>query len=163
RVPVDADSPQLRIYGLGALALRPRARRVRLVIVQPRLERVDTHEMLADDLRAWRVEVALPAARPALARGAPFCPSEEARGWCPAAGQCRAQAEWVLSQDFGDDPSAMSAQELAEALERVDQIEQWTAQVRAAATEHAEWEQLPGWELVDGRGRRRIVDEEAAL
>lgn len=163
RMPVSADSPQLRIYGLGALALRPRARRVRLVIVQPRLERIDTHDMLADDLRGWRVEVALPAARTALSPGAPFSPSEEACRWCPAAGMCRAQTEWVLSQDFGDDPSTMSAVELAEALERVDQIEQWAGQVRAAAVEHAEWEQLPGWELADGRGRRRIVDEEAAL
>lgn len=162
--PVEPDSPQLRIYALGALALKPLADTVTTVVVQPRLpDPVRTRTFDAEELRDWRVEVALPAARSALQPGAPFSPSEEACRWCPASGMCKAQQELVLQQDFSEDPQVMSAADIAAALDRVEQIEQWAGALRAAAIEHAEWEQLPGWELVPGRGRRKITDESSAV
>lgn len=104
-VRVEAqDNPQLRLYGIGALEafgdLLGEVELVRLTIFQPRLGHVDTEELAASDLRAWRDSI-LPIAEQALGPDAPFGPSEEACRWCPASGRCVAQMEHVVQRDFG--------------------------------------------------------------
>lgn len=106
-VGVD-ENPQVRIYGLGALALLTDdegnltidIERVDYHIVQPRLGGIKTWSESVDDLLTWRDEVLAPALTAAvygdnnLPEHQPtYVPSEEACQWCPARGGCAALAE----------------------------------------------------------------------
>ena len=56
-VPVSAhDNPQLRLYGFGALNLFPTVDRVRMSIVQPRLDSIDT-DVIDDREQSRRSQV----------------------------------------------------------------------------------------------------------
>jgi hypothetical protein len=126
-VEVDAN-PQVRIYGLGALALLvdddgnliTDVETITYHIVQPRLGGIKTWSEPLADLLAWRDEVLAPALTAALygqAEGAVFNPSESACQFCPARGGCPALTEQRVAQaaelfdviveaEFADGPGA---------------------------------------------------------
>lgn len=107
-IDVDVDSnPQVRIYGLGALALLiddegnliTDVKTVTYHIVQPRLGGIKTWTETLDELLDWRDEVLAPALYAALTgTGAVFAPSESTCQWCPARGTCPALAEQRVEQ-----------------------------------------------------------------
>lgn len=164
RLRVDAeDNPQLRLYGLGALARQPRARRVRMTIVQPRLNHISSEELTPEELRAWRTETVLPAATSALSGHAPLVPSEDACRWCPAAGLCPAQASSALAEEFGEPVELMTGEELAELLPKINEFEQWAREAKARALALAEHGQLPGWTTTTGPSRRSFIDQPRAI
>ena len=92
-------NPQIRIYGLGALAQlidlgRGLPEQITYHIVQPRLGGIKTWTESTDDLIAWRDEVLSPALTQALTGvGAKFAPSDKACQFCPARGGCPALTE----------------------------------------------------------------------
>lgn len=96
-------NPQIRIYGLGLLALLadeegnlPDLDRIEYHIIQPRLGGIKTWSENVEDLLDWRDEVLSPALTEALGglkSGAKFSPSESTCQWCPARGTCPALAE----------------------------------------------------------------------
>lgn len=99
---VDVDSnPQVRIYGLGALALLisrglPLPERIVYYISQPRLGGTKMWSESITDLLDWRDSVLAPALTLALygiEGGAEFNPGESQCQWCPARGNCTALAE----------------------------------------------------------------------
>ena len=50
------DNPQMKLYAIGALSLFDSLydiKKVRMTIVQPRLESISTYEMLTEDLLSW--------------------------------------------------------------------------------------------------------------
>lgn len=100
-----AGNPQLRLYAIGALEtfgdMLGVVDKVRYVVFQPRIAHVDSEEITATELRAWRDSL-IPVAEQALGPDAPFGPSEEACRWCPASGQCKAQLEYFVREAFGD-------------------------------------------------------------
>jgi hypothetical protein len=158
------SNPQLRLYALGALAtygdVLGDTETVRATVYQPRMGNVATEELTAVELRAWRDEVALPAAELALGEDAPFGPSEEACIWCPAAGNCRAQMEWATQRDFGRPADTLTPEELAEALALAPAIKAWLGAVEAAALDRAYSHQqpIPGWKVVMSGGKRVVTD-----
>lgn len=169
-VPVSAENnPQIMIYGLGALEdygdLLGDVELVRLTIYQPRLSTVSTWEISADDLRAWRDEVAIPAALLALSDDAPFVPDAAACRWCPARGRCKAQMDAALEQDFGTDPEMLSPQDMSDALGKLPYIKQWCSDLEKAALDLAYSKEvhIPGYKVVRSAGRRSITDEGAAI
>jgi len=163
-----AGNHQLMLYGLGALDgygdVLGTTRTVVMWIHQPRNGGASSTAMSAEDLRRWREDVALPAARETQHPDARFGPSDRACRWCPAAGACRPRLAHVTQRDFGN-PDVLSAEELADAVRLIGTLRDWCKAVEAEALHQAysEGKRLPGLKVVMSGGRRRITDEEAAV
>lgn len=160
------DNPQLKIYSLGALEdfdLLGTVETICMTVHQPRINNVSHECMDVADLRAWRDEIALPAAKLALSGEGYLSPSESACRFCPVAGQCKVRADYAAKRDFGH-PELLSPDELAEALNVIPDIEDWCKKVKEAALRKAYYDnvRLPGWKVVRSGGRRRITDEDFA-
>lgn len=167
-IPVSADdNPQLKLYGVGALetfGVLGDFKRVRMTIHQPRLDSVSHASISARKLLEWRDREVAPLAQLALSEDAYLKPSETACRFCPAAGQCRTRAEYMTKRDFGD-PDLLTPAEIADNLERVDDLENWCKSIREAALYrvYTEGIEIPGWKAVRAAGRRTITDAEKAI
>jgi hypothetical protein len=169
-VAVEAEgNSQLRLYALGALDtygdLLGETEDVLMTVHQPRMNHVLTAEMTADALRAWRADVAIPAAELALGDDAPFGPSDTACRWCPASGQCRAQLEAVFAAPLDVDPKVLTADDIAEVLPKIPEIRNWLKAFEEAALARAysHGEHLVGYKVVMSGGIRQITDHPAAI
>ena len=166
-----AGNPQLRLYAAGALDtygdLLGDTEIVALTVHQPRLDHTDTEELSPDELRAWREEVVIPAAKLALGpiEKAPFGPSETACRWCPLAGACRARAEYIAETDFGVEADVLDDAEIAEILPRLTDIQRWVEDVKKEALQRAytEGREIPGHKVILRGGRRIIKDQPYAI
>jgi hypothetical protein len=194
-VKVDANrNEQLGMYAAAALeeyALINDFKRVRLVIVQPRLNHIsefdcDAYGALSIENFADRARKAGGKALACLQNG--FTPDDLNPGesqcrFCKAKADCPAAAKQVLEMVAGDfvdlgqpilpqiEQSAIPEDDnasLASKLAALDFIESWCTAVRktAAAKMHA-GERLPGFKLVEGRrgakAWRDVEEAEAAL
>lgn len=161
------DNEQLMLYALGAYEadVIGLAKLIRIVIVQPRLDNISTWEIPVEDLLRWRDTVAKPAAELAMTDNAPLNPGPEACMFCPARGQCRAQMEWVIQQDFGEDLDLLDNDDYAHALAKLPAIRAWVSAVEEKALERAysKQEKIPGWKVVKSGGQRKITDGPAAV
>lgn len=185
------DNPQLEMYGLGALRayeMLGRPKRLRLVIVQPRLDHVSEWAINVEDLeaRAGKFLDAADAARLACQPSTDLkdflSPGEKQCRWCKAKATCPALRGMVASTVKGTASSASpdefedispktigavthsEADVIAKLLPRLDLIETWVAAVRSRGEEllHA-GVPVEGWKLVEGkRGNRQWTDADAA-
>lgn len=166
-----AANPQLRLYASGALDtygdLLGETETVSMTVHQPRLGHTDTEELTPAELRAWRDEVVIPAAKLALGpvESAPFGPSESACRWCPLAGACRARAEFIAETDFDKGPDVLEDDELAEILPRLADIQRWTEDIKKEALQRAytDGRNLPGHKVILRGGKRVIKDQPFAI
>lgn len=167
-VPVSAvDNPQMRLYGLGAYdrySLLYDIDKVRMTIVQPRLDSVSTETLTADELLGWADNEVKPKADMAWAGEGEFQPGEHCR-FCKVAPTCRARAEENLAMaeyDF-EEPKLLSNEEIAEILAKTGELQKWAKDVEAYALEQAEKHgtKFSGWKLVEGRSNRKYTDPEA--
>ena len=190
-VKVEANhNEQLAIYALAAVnefGFLGDFKRVRLVIVQPRLDAIsewDTPIAKTEGnqaLEKFAEHVAPRAARALqLVTGAAiepndYFPAEKPCRFCKAKATCPALTKHVLTtvaDDFVDTTQPIAPQ-LAPAIERsvdnvmlgnllgaVDLIEAWCKSIRAKAeSELLEGNPVPGFKLVEGRrGARRWAD-----
>lgn len=169
-VPVSAiENSQLRLYGVGSLDtfgdVLGDTELVRMTVFQPRLGNTSTEELTADELRAWRDEVAIPAAKEALSDNGKFNPTPEACRWCPLAGICRARTEKTTQDDFGAKPDTLGLDELGEILGRLGEIRSWASAVEGYALNaaYSDGKEIPGWKVVMSGGSRHIPDATAAI
>jgi len=178
-VPVRRDDGRVNLqlggYGLGALHSLPAGlaheiTQIELVVVQPALgppQRTIMTVAEVQDLAADLIEIAEAALDPA----APRIAGDHCR-FCRAAGDCHAlrdRALAVAQTEFGPrdlvwpDPARMSPMELSGVLTEADMIDLWLSAVRAHAKAIADrGEEIPGWKLVDKRGRRVWANEDDA-
>lgn len=164
-IKVDADNnSQMRLYALGALAMYGALYdfyKVRMTIVQPRLDHISSEVMSVEDLLDWARIVVQPAAALAASDDAPTEAGDWCR-WCPARATCRKRAEANLElarYDFqpGD---LLSDDEIAEILSKVDELTKWAADIEAYALQQAlGGTSYDGWKLVEGRSVRKYRDE----
>jgi len=180
RRPDGRVNLQLGGYGLGALHSLPAGlaheiTSIELVVVQPALgppQRTVMTIAEVQDLAADLIEIAEAALDPAAPRIAgDHCRFCRASGGCPA---LRAKALATIGLEFEvvevekavsllPDPAKISRARLGKILEGAAIIDQWLSAVRAHAKSLADkGEEIPGWKLVDKRGRRVWTDEEAA-
>ena len=169
-VQVDAnDNSQLMMYALGVLrALSPKRQAeietVRMHIAQVRLGNYSVFEMTARDLTHWGIHVLRPTAEKAFAgQGATVVGSH--CKFCKFKAQCRAQRD-ALVGDFErlGDTKALSLDEIADLLTKVDIYSDWILSVKShALSEALAGKNLKGWKLVEGRSNRTITDEEKAV
>ena len=164
-IKVDAvENPQLRLYGLGAAALFGDLydlKRVRMTIIQPRLDHVSTEEMDLRELITWADLVVKPAAHAALGKNAPLACGDWCR-WCPAKATCRkrAEANLELARYEFQKPPLLQKEEIGEILREAEELQKWAADVQAYALDQAlQGEHFEGWKLVEGRSVRKYADD----
>jgi predicted RecB family nuclease len=94
---VDAtDNSQLKLYALGAIDnfnFIFEAKKVRMTIVQPRLDHISTEELDVEDLISWGEEEVKPKADLAYEGEGEFNPGDHCR-FCRVKDRCRARCKW---------------------------------------------------------------------
>lgn len=166
-VQVDAEgNPQLRLYALGAynqFGMIYNFDRVRMTIVQPRLDHVSTEKLSLKELLQWGEEIK-PIAQKAFKGEGEFNPGPHCR-FCKARRSCRARAEANLElakYEFRK-PELLSMEEIAEILKQAEDLAAWAKDVKEYALTQAyrHGVKFPGWKVVEGRSTRKITDEAA--
>src|SRR5690606_33442378 len=156
-VKVDAEeNPQLRLYALGAynqFGMIYNFDRVRMTIVQPRLDHVSTEKLSLKELLQWGEEIK-PIAQKAFKGEGEFNPGPHCR-FCRARRSCRARAEAILQMaryEFRK-PELLSDEEVAEILAQAEELAAWAKDVKDFALSHAYLHgvKIPGFKVVEGR------------
>ena len=167
-VPVFAkNNPQTRLYGLGAIATYETLynfSKVKMTIIQPRLDSISTEELAIEELIAWGEEYVKPKADLAIAGKGEYSAGEHCR-FCRARFICRARAEKSLElakYDF-QKPSLLAIKEIAKILSRAGELQKWTRDIQDYALTQAENHGVtfPGWKLVEGKSNRKYTDKDA--
>lgn len=167
-VLVSAEgNPQTRLYGLGAISsfeMLYDFSKVKMTIIQPRLDNTSTEEMTVDELLAWADEYLVPRAELAAAGEGEHTPGEHCR-FCRAKAVCRARAEENLKlakYDFKK-PALLDDGEIGEILAKAEELQKWAKDVQDHAFDQAlnHGKKWPGWKLVEGRSNRKYSDEDA--
>ena len=166
-VKIDAEgNPQLRLYALGAynqFGALYNFDKVRVTIVQPRLDHISSEELTVEELLKWGEEIK-PIAQKAFKGEGEFNPGPHCR-FCKARRSCRARAEYHMNlarYEFKE-PALLSVEEIAEILKQADDLAAWAKEVKEHALTLAfrDGVKIPGWKVVEGRSTRKIADEAA--
>lgn len=163
-VPVSAiGNKQMRLYALGAIAefsFLYDIEKVKMTIVQPRLDSISTDEMLVEDLLKWAEEFVKPTAELAFKGEGEFCAGEHC-GFCRAKSVCKARADKNLElakYEFRT-TETLSENDIADILGKAEELMKWAKDVQEYALEQAlQGVQYTGWKLVEGRSNRRYTD-----
>lgn len=166
-VRVSAEhNPQMMIYALGAydkFSFDYRIERVRMTIVQPRIDNLSEFELSVSDLMAWTDETLRPAAKAAYDGKGKQNPGKWCQ-FCKVKSSCRALANQCtqMAADYAD--KILTAEELAtEVLPKLATVKTWLAGIEDYALQQAlAGVELPGWKLVEGRSVRKITDQDGA-
>lgn len=169
-VGVSAEgNPQIRLYGTGAYleySMLYDIRRVRMTIIQPRLENISTEELTAEELLAWAEDTVKPLAQKAAAGEGDFCVGDHCR-FCKARAVCRARAEYntELAKLEFKKPDLLEDSEIGTVLRQADELAAWVKDVNDWAFDQAlnhgkKWD---GWKLVEGTSRRKYADQAKAM
>lgn len=174
-VRVDAqNNPQGMLYALGAYSMfgfLHEIERIRIAIVQPRIDNISEWEISVEDLLKWG-EIARAAAEATMQPNAKRTPGEKQCRFCKAKATCPALmklTEQTLMMDFEEHdepvpPNKLTDEQLSEALKARPVIEAWLNAVEKLVKERlSNGEAFPGWKLVEGRSNRMWVNEEDAI
>jgi hypothetical protein len=160
------DNSQMRLYALGLYnkyGILYGAEKVRMTIVQPRIDNISTAEMSTEDLLAWGASIQ-PIAQKAFEGAGERCAGEHCL-FCKVKATCRMLAEYELEKVQEDlEPDDLTDVDVVDILLRSDSIKKWLTALEEYALDQAvkgniEW---PGMKVVEGRSNRKIVDEAAA-
>lgn len=162
-LPVSAiNNPQLRLYGLGALAAYEYLYdfdTICLHVVQPRLDNISVETISVDELETWANEIIVPAAKLAIDGKGEFKVGDHC-GFCNAKKVCKARAEHYLqlTKFNQQDPRELTKTEVASIIEIAEGIKKWSDDVKDYALhEVLEGEDIPGYKAVRGRSTRIIT------
>lgn len=178
-VRVEAEeNEQLQLYALGALdafGLAFDFKRVRMVIVQPRLGVVSEWDCSVEELETFGAKAQDAAALASSGQAQPSAGEKQCR-FCKAKADCPALAAQVARSVTGDFED-LTAKRVAEAIDdlpmvyskalgqrlaAVDLVEQWCKAVRARAeAELLQGRRVDGFKLVEGRRGPRAWASEA--
>lgn len=160
-VKVPAESPQFKMYALGALAKFDNGsiKYVRMSVGQPRLHHYDTIEMSVPDLLEWATKVLQPKAKLAFeGKG-----KQVVGSWCqfcPVKATCRAQKD-EIAHDFEEHPDTlvMTDEEIVDMIGKLDRYKSWLESLNQYAySEAMKGKKWDGYKLVEGRTARKIVE-----
>lgn len=162
------DNPQLRLYGLAAwntFKILFDIEEVVMTIVQPRLDHIATERIKVKDLLEWTEKEVVPKGKLAWEGKGEFVAGSHCQ-FCKAQARCKALRDYSMEMakhEF-DLPHKLSDQDIADVLEKLDQLMNWGKAVKEHALYQAENKgvKFPGWKLVEGRSNRKITDEEKA-
>ncbi|WP_102400181.1 DUF2800 domain-containing protein [Haloimpatiens massiliensis] len=165
-VPVSAiGNEQMRLYALGAItefSFLYDIEKVKMTIIQPRLDSISTDEITTEKLLEWAEEYVKPTAQLAYEGKGEFCAGDHCK-FCRAKAVCKARADKnmeLAKYDF-QEPNALDYEDIAFILGRADELVKWATDVKDYALEKAlEGEEFPGWKVVEGRSNRKWKDED---
>lgn len=165
-VRVEADNnPQMMIYALGAyeaFSFEYNISRIRMTIVQPRLDNLSEFEMSVADLLKWANEELMPKAEEAYRGDGAQAPGEWCR-FCKVKAACKALASYCTeAAEENADPRLVSPAEMSDILPKLDTIKNWLSSVEEYALQQAlAGVVYNGYKVVEGRSNRRISDSAA--
>ena len=159
------ENPQLRLYGLGAYlehSMLYDIRRVKMTIIQPRLENISTEELSGEELLEWAEKEVRPKAELAMKGEGEYQTGEHCR-FCKAKAVCRARSEYnlELSKLEFRNPDTLEEWEIGEILQRAEELNSYVSDVRDYVFDQAlnHGKKYEGWKLVEGRSNRKYLDE----
>ena len=165
------ENPQMKIYALGAyeaFSFEYNITKVRMTIVQPRIDNLSEFEISADDLQKWAVEELQPKAKEALGPNGKQLPGVWCQ-FCKVKAQCKALASTCINTatkyaDYAN-PKLVSVEEMAkDVLPQIATIKTWLAGIEEYALQQAlAGVEYSGFKVVAGRSIRRITDPEAVM
>lgn len=161
------DNPQMKIYALGAyekFSFEYKIDRVRMTIIQPRIENFSEWELSVSELMAWTDGVLTPKAQQAYKGDGPQVPGDWCQ-FCKVKSNCRALTQKCIEAAKNHpDPKLISPDELAtDVLPMLATVKTWLAGVEDYALQQAlSGVQLHGWKIVEGRSVRKITDQDGA-
>jgi hypothetical protein len=169
RVPVVAkDNWQLTCYAvLAAGFFKVSPKKVHLVIVQPNagdnLPAERSHSLKGKELKILEAQIRDAASLALSPEGMTiYRPGEKQCRWCPAAGQCTAQARSGAVADFFDGPpptALLSDDQMSEMMHQLAEVDAFISALRKAAFQRAmEGNTLPGFKLVHKKTVRKWSD-----
>jgi len=161
-VKVDAfRNPQMMIYALGAYdeySIEYPVNKVRMTIVQPRMDNLSEYEMDIKELLAWRDEILVPTAKRAYDGEGEQTPGDWCR-FCKVKGACKALAEVGMKVARADNPKLLSDSEIPGYLAIIPLVKSWVADFEAFALERAlDGADIKGYKVVEGRSIRQITE-----
>lgn len=170
-VPVSAKlNPQMSLYALGAYATYDLVYdfdKIKMTIVQPRLDSVSSVEIFVDELLYWADNYVLPRASQAEIGIGDWDLNAEVLKWSPVAAKLVpwAQKNWEIVDRYDfEEPVYLSDEALKEILDRASEIKKWVESVEAYALKQAlDGKEVPGYKLVEGRSNRVITDKAKAI
>lgn len=159
-------NPQMRLYALGAIngfGMLYDTQKVRMTIIQPRLDNISSDEMEVEELIHWGNKTVKPKADEAWMGEGEFKVGEHCR-FCKVKAICRSRAEENMKlacMDFKPPPT-LTDDEIVEVLNQIDELTKWAKDVEAYAFNQAvnEGKEWLGFKLVEGRSSRRYSNED---
>ena len=165
-VKVDAvNNPQARCYALGATELLGELfdfRKVRTVIIQPRLDNVSEETVSRKELLKWGEKTLKPKAEEAFSGDGMFAAGDHCR-FCAARYLCRERAATAMKVfEYGfETPDMISSKEIPGILSALPVAKQWISDIESYAYQQAtSGIEVPGYKLVRGRKTRHWKNEE---
>lgn len=161
------ENPQMMIYALGAWDLfnfEYDIRKVRMTIVQPRIDNLSEFELDAADLINWAVDELQPKANEANAGG-----KQKPGNWCQFCkikANCKALSSMCIeAQQTNPDPRKISKETMEKTiLPMLSTIKTWLTGVEEYSLEQAlNGVQYQGFKIVEGRSIRKITDPTAVM
>lgn len=163
-VRVDAtDNSQMKIYALGAYlanCFEYRIDRVKMTIVQPRIDNICEFEISVSDLMAWAETELRPKAQEAHAGTGKANPGAWCQ-FCKVKASCKALAEKCIDTYTNHpNPGEISKSDMeTKVLPMLDIIASWLTGVNDYALQQAlSGVTYDGYKVVEGRSNRRITD-----
>lgn len=169
-IPVYADwNKQLMLYALGALRKYDTMydiNEVRVTICQPRINNISSWQISVEELLRWAEEELRPTADMAF-RGEGELNAGDWCRFCAVRNQCKKLYEQqfeIAKHEFAE-PQLLTDEEIADIVQRTPKLVEWANSIAEYAKKKAieENKQWPGLKLVEGRSRRKWIDEDKAL
>lgn len=167
-VPVSAENnPQMMLYALGAYhaySILYGITRVKMAVIQPRLDSISEWEITAQDLLAWGESIK-PIAQMAHQGLGENIPGEWCR-FCRAKAQCRARADsYSALADFGKPlPPLINNDEVGRLLTIAQGLKSWLGDLEEyALAECLKGNEVQGWKAVPGRSNRTFDNTDEAF
>lgn len=161
------ENPQMMIYALGAWDLfnfEYDIRKVRMTIVQPRIDNLSEFELDAADLINWAVDELQPKANEAYAGG-----KQKPGNWCQfckVKANCKALSSMCIeAQQANPDPRKISKEVMESTiLPLLSTFKTWLTGVEEYSLEQAlNGVQYRGFKIVEGRSIRKITNPTAVM
>ena len=165
RVSAEKNS-QMMLYALGlynTYGFLYGAEKVRMTIVQPRIDNISTTEISTEELLAWGKSIK-PVAEKAFKGEGERCAGEHCK-FCKARATCRKLADYELEKVQEDlEPDDLTDVDISDIIMRADSIKKWLTAIEEYALSKALNDGIvwPGLKVVEGRSVRKISDEAAA-
>ena len=161
------DNPQMKLYALGALEqykLFYPISKIKMCIVQPRLNSISEYETSSEELVKWGNEVVKVQAEKAFKGEGEFLQGEHCR-FCKAKGRCvfRTEQNIKIFED-AKNTAILTGNDLGQVLQEVDGLDVWYKDLKEEALKLIlQGKEVKGWKAVEGKSNRVITNIDKAF